>query len=302
MDLKSLKVFVEVVECQSFSLAADHLCMTQPTLSKSLSQLEAELETALFKRGEAGRKRDVELTYTGELIYQHALNMLQEQQKIYATLDQVKNLQYGKLTLGLPPVCSVLLSPLIALFHQQYPEIQLNFLEVGALGIEQAIADKSIDVGILLENFRPNFQAIPVLDSPMCLITSHQSKWQNQHTVALHALKDESFLFYSDTFRLNHRIIQACRLAGFEPKVVCKSSQWDFIARMVALNMGVALLPEIYCQQLDPSELHMATLQDSDLHWTLSMAWNTSVAMSPATRAWLNIVEQHKDQLFTFKK
>jgi len=297
MDLKSLKIFVETVNSQSFSLAAVRLFMTQPTLSKIIKSLEEELGTALFKKGEAGRKREVVLTYTGELIYQHALNILSEHEKIYNTIEQVKLLKKGKLTLGLPPLGSVLFSSLIALFHKQHPDIQLSFLEVGSNSIEEAIADKRIDVGILLGNFRPTFASIPVVDSAMCLLSIKDSQWRNRKTVNLVELKEESFLLFSDTFTLNSMIIKAANTVGFEPKVVCKSSQWDFIAKMVESNMGVALLPQIYCQQLDQEKFNTAVLENPGLNWTLSMAWNTTIAMSPATRAWLNIVKDHKQKI-----
>lgn len=297
MDLKSLKIFVETVNSQSFSLAAVRLFMTQPTLSKIIKSLEEELGTALFKKGEAGRKREVVLTYTGELIYQHALNILSEHEKIYNTIEQVKLLKKGKLTLGLPPLGSVLFSSLIALFHKQHPDIQLSFLEVGSNSIEEAIADKRIDVGILLGNFRPTFASIPVVDSAMCLLSIKDSQWRNRKTVNLIELKEESFLLFSDSFTLNSMIIKAANTVGFEPKVVCKSSQWDFIAKMVESNMGVALLPQIYCQQLDQEKFNTAVLENPGLNWTLSMAWNTTIAMSPATRAWLNIVKDHKQKI-----
>ena len=297
MDLKSLKIFVETVNSQSFSLAAVRLFMTQPTLSKIIKSLEEELGTALFKKGEAGRKREVVLTYTGELIYQHALNILSEHEKIYNTIEQVKLLKKGKLTLGLPPLGSVLFSSLIALFHKQHPDIQLSFLEVGSNSIEEAIADKRIDVGILLGNFRPTFASILVVDSAMCLLSIKDSQWRNRKTVNLIELKEESFLLFSDTFTLNSMIIKAANTVGFEPKVVCKSSQWDFIAKMVESNMGIALLPQIYCQQLDQEKFNTAVLENPGLNWTLSMAWNTTIAMSPATRAWLNIVKDHKQKI-----
>lgn len=297
MDLKSLKIFVETVNSQSFSLAAVRLFMTQPTLSKIIKSLEEELGTALFKKGEAGRKREVVLTYTGEQIYQHALNILSEHEKIYNTIEQVKLLKKGKLTLGLPPLGSVLFSSLIALFHKQHPDIQLSFLEVGSNSIEEAIADKRIDVGILLGNFRPTFASIPVVDSAMCLLSIKDSQWRNRKTVNLIELKEESFLLFSDTFTLNSMIIKAANTVGFEPKVVCKSSQWDFIAKMVESNMGIALLPQIYCQQLDQEKFNTAVLENPGLNWTLSMAWNTTIAMSPATRAWLNIVKDHKQKI-----
>lgn len=297
MDIKALKVFVEIVNCRSFTLAAEHLFITQPTISKTIKNLEEDLGTALFKKGESGRKREVVLTYEGELIYQHALKMLNEQKQLLESLDQVKNLKKGQLITGLPPLGSVLLSPLIALFHQNYPDIQLKFLEVGANGIEEAIADKSIDVGILLGNLRPNFAAIPVLDSPMCLLAKKNSHWDYRDSVDLMELSEETFLLYADSFTLNKMIIQAANSIGFDPKVVCKSSQWDFIAKMVEFNMGIAILPKIYCEQLDRDKFCWTVLSKPQLNWTLSMAWNTSVAMSPATKAWLNIVDLHRDKI-----
>ncbi|MDQ9022509.1 LysR family transcriptional regulator [Acinetobacter sichuanensis] len=297
MDLKNLKIFVTVVESKSFSIAAERLFLTQPTISKAIASLEIDLATALFKKGEAGRKRDVQLTYTGELIYQHAQTILAEQQKIYDTIQQVQSLNKGKLTIGLPPLGSVLLSSLIALFHKKYPEIELKFLEVGANGVEEAIAAKTVDVGILLGNLRPNFSAIPVADSAMCLLSAKDSVWKNRTSVDLIELKGESFLLYADTFMLNKVILDAANTVGFEPRVVCKSGQWDFISKMVELNMGLALLPKIYCDQLNPEHFNVAFLCNPNLHWTLSMAWNTSVAMSPATRAWLNIVDENRDKI-----
>ncbi len=297
MDLKSLKIFVEIVQNRSFSLAAEHLFMTQPTLSKAIRSLEEELGTALFKKGEAGRKREVTLTYTGELIYQHALKMLAEQKNIYETIEQIQSLKKGKLTLGLPPLGSILISPLIALFHKKYPEIQLNFLEVGGNSIEEAIANKQIDVGVLLHNLRPDFAFIPVVSSPMCVLSIKESHWKNKEKVSMIELKEESFLLFSDTFTLNNMIIQAANSVGFEPNVVCKSSQWDFIAKMIESNMGIALLPQIYCEQLDLNKYNISLLENPNLTWQLSMAWNTTVAMSPATRAWLNIVEDNKQRI-----
>ena len=50
MELKSLKVFVEIIRCQSFSQAAERLFLTQPAVSKAIAQLENELGCELFKR------------------------------------------------------------------------------------------------------------------------------------------------------------------------------------------------------------------------------------------------------------
>lgn len=297
MDMKSLKIFVTIVQKQSFSHAAEALFVTQPTISKIIRQLEDEIGVPLFHRGDAGRKREAQLTYMGEQIYQHALVILNEQQRMLDTVAQVRALKQGKLTLGLPPLASVLFSRLIASFHKKYPNIELSFFEVGATGIEDAILKKQVDVGIILGHLKPVLSGIPVMDSPLCLLSKKESQWRNRETVSLDELKEESFLLYADTFTLNNIIIQAANFVGFEPNVVCKSSQWDFIAKMVDTDVGIAILPKIYCEQLEAEKYNVSMIENPNLNWTLNMAWNTTVAMSPATRAWLEIIEENKDQI-----
>jgi len=290
-------MFVKIVQLQSFTRTAEEMCVTQPTISKAIHHLEQEIGVPLFHKGEAGRKRDVSLTYTGEQVYQYALTILEQQQQIFATVNKIKQLKQGKLTLGLPPLGSVLLSSLIAKFHKQYPDIELSFLEVGASAIEEAILAKKVDVGILLGHLKPVLSGIPIMDSPMCLLSRKETQWKAKKTVQLIELKEESFLLYDDSFSLNNMIIQAANHAGFEPKVICKSSQWDFIAKMVESDVGIALLPKIYCEQLDQTKYNVSVLESPNLNWTLSMAWNTTVAMNPATRAWLKIIEQNQDKI-----
>jgi len=290
-------MFVKIVQLQSFTRTAEEMCVTQPTISKAIHHLEQEIGVPLFHKGEAGRKRDVSLTYTGEQVYQHALTILEQQQQILATVNKIRQLKQGKLTLGLPPLGSVLLSSLIAKFHKQYPDIELSFLEVGASAIEEAILAKKVDVGILLGHLKPVLSGIPIMDSPLCLLSRKETQWKAKKTVQLIELREESFLLYDDSFSLNNMIIQAANHAGFEPKVVCKSSQWDFIAKMVESDVGIALLPKIYCEQLDQTKYNVSVLESPNLNWTLSMAWNTTVAMNPATRAWLKIIEHNQDKI-----
>ena len=298
VDIKTLNMLVEVVRRQSFSAAAEHLCLTQPTISKAMNGLEQDLGVSLFQKGEAGRKREVTLTYMGELIYQHAQNILAEQQQLYATVAQVGSLKKGKLTLGLPPLGSVLLSGLIARFHTAYPDIQLIFLEVGANGIEQALADKSIDVGIVLgAQLRPGLAGISIIESPMVVMSHEHSTWRGRETIALSELQHEPFLLYADTFTLNNLIVQAAHHAGFEPKVVCKSSQWEFMVKLVESNMGIALLPQVFAEQVGHLHIRQAKLVEPQINWHLSMAWNTTVALSPAAQAWIDIIKAHRQHI-----
>lgn len=81
MNLKQLEAFVCVAEVKSFSQAAKKLYLTQPTVSAHIHSLEKELGARLFIR----TTKDVELSQSGELLYDNARKMLQLE-KIFSAI------------------------------------------------------------------------------------------------------------------------------------------------------------------------------------------------------------------------
>nr|3M1E_A Chain A, HTH-type transcriptional regulator benM [Acinetobacter baylyi ADP1]4IHS_A Chain A, HTH-type transcriptional regulator BenM [Acinetobacter baylyi ADP1]4IHS_B Chain B, HTH-type transcriptional regulator BenM [Acinetobacter baylyi ADP1]4IHS_C Chain C, HTH-type transcriptional regulator BenM [Acinetobacter baylyi ADP1]4IHS_D Chain D, HTH-type transcriptional regulator BenM [Acinetobacter baylyi ADP1]4IHT_A Chain A, HTH-type transcriptional regulator BenM [Acinetobacter baylyi ADP1]4IH len=72
MELRHLRYFVAVVEEQSFTKAADKLCIAQPPLSRQIQNLEEELGIQLLERG----SRPVKTTPEGHFFYQYAIKLL----------------------------------------------------------------------------------------------------------------------------------------------------------------------------------------------------------------------------------
>ena len=74
MRLEQLRIFVEVAETQSMRTAGEHLFVTPQHISKSIKQLEDELQTPLFKRSKHG----VFLTKNGEAAYHLAKEVVEK--------------------------------------------------------------------------------------------------------------------------------------------------------------------------------------------------------------------------------
>ena len=84
MDLKQLQYFVVSVESGSFKKAAEMLYTTQPHISKSIKNLETELNVQLLER----KARGVEVTESGKKIYEYACNMLVDASRIHAAVEE----------------------------------------------------------------------------------------------------------------------------------------------------------------------------------------------------------------------
>ena len=72
MDLKDLRCIVTVAETRNITHAAEKLYMTQPALSRTISNLERELELQLFDRS----ARPIALTQAGEVFFERAQRMI----------------------------------------------------------------------------------------------------------------------------------------------------------------------------------------------------------------------------------
>ncbi|MCH7382637.1 LysR substrate-binding domain-containing protein [Acinetobacter dispersus] len=294
LSFKSLQCFVTLVKTQSFTRTAEQLYLTQPTISKILQQLEQQLQVQLLVKPEHGRKRQVELTEIGQRIYQHALELLQAEQNIFLEIENYQQLKTGTLKLGVPPLGSQLLTTALFDYHQQWPEIELSFLEVGSKGIEQALMNNELDVGVLLHPFDQQiFNSIELCDYPLMVLLRRDAAWVTRKKIHLEELQHQSFLMFPENFSLNRIILDACQQHGFYPSIACRTSQWNLLADMVLQRMGIALLPQYYTDMLDPDLFAAIPLEKPNIQWHLAMAWKKNLPVSPAVQAWLNVIDQH---------
>ncbi|OUY08330.1 LysR family transcriptional regulator [Acinetobacter populi] len=298
VSLKLLQCFVTLVDTKSFTRTAELLYLTQPTISKNLQQLEQELQVELLVKSDHARKRQIELTEIGERIYQHALEMLQIEHDLRQDIKNYSALKVGTLQMGVPPLGAQLLTSALFEFHRQWPQIKLSFLEVGSKGIEQALLNNELDVGVLLEPIQHDiFNHVELCDYPLMVVLRHDSQWAKRSSIALEELRHQAFLLFQENFSLNEVILNACLDKGFEPNIVCRSSQWGLLADMVYQRMGVALLPKYYTQMLDPQKFAAVTLEQPEIRWHLVMAWKKNMIISPAVAAWIAVLRQHFKQL-----
>ncbi|MDH0562406.1 LysR family transcriptional regulator [Acinetobacter courvalinii] len=294
LSFKSLQCFVTLVKTKSFTRTAEQLYLTQPTISKILQQLEEQLQVQLLVKPEHGRKRQVELTEIGQRIYQHALELLQAEQNIFLEIENYQQLKTGTLKLGVPPLGSQLLTTALFDYHQQWPEIELAFLEVGSKGIEQALLNNELDVGVLLHPFDEHiFNSIELCNYPLMVLLRHDATWATRKKIHLEELQHQSFLMFPENFSLNRIILDACEQHGFYPSIACRTSQWNLLADMVLQRMGIALLPQYYTDMLDPDLFAAIPLEKPNIQWHLAMAWKKNLSVSPAVQAWLHVIDQH---------
>lgn len=148
MELRVLRYFLAVVREGGVNRAAEALHITQPTLSRQISQLEDELGVKLFERG----ARKTTLTDEGVLLRRRAEEILALADKTAQELIEQEALVEGRISIGTGELAAVQLLPeLIKTFREKYPLVSYDIFTANADVVKEQMEKGLIDIGILLE-------------------------------------------------------------------------------------------------------------------------------------------------------
>jgi DNA-binding transcriptional LysR family regulator len=289
MELRTLRAFVEVVRQGGFTPAAKKVFATQSTISKAIKQLEDEIGVPLLDR--IGHRSQP--TAAGEIVYQRALRMLTERDDLIAELDELRGLKRGTLRLGLPPVgSSTLFAPLFATYRSRYPGIDIRLVEHGSDRLDELLASGEIELAASLLPVAEGLQWQEVRREPLSVLISDRHELSRRRSLDLPALRDLPFILFESGFALNRIILDACRRHGFEPAVVGRSSQIDFIVELAAAGLGIGFLPRMIAEQRKNPSLKRIPLAEPQTDWHMAMTWRRGGYLSHAAKAWLELVQQ----------
>ena len=143
MDLKQLNAFIAIADLKSFSAAAAITGLSQPSLSRQLKQLEADMGVILVDR----YHRPLQLTEAGQFFYDKVSVVLTELNTI-TSMTQRLSAPSTALNIGFVP--SVLyghLPEIIASLKQQSPDIEVNLKDISSYQQLEALKSGEIDIG-----------------------------------------------------------------------------------------------------------------------------------------------------------
>lgn len=265
--------------------AADILHISQPALSKMVKGLEEELGMTLIIR----TNKSSQVTDAGKIVMEYAIKMNALLNEMNVTLSDMTNLQHGSLHIGIPPIAGSLYFPkVIAEFHKAFPKIKINITEFTAPKLTKKVLEGEIELGIaVLPMDEAGFQLYPIISEEMKLLVHYEHPLTKKNNVHLKELENEEFIFYHEDFALHDIVWRQCINEGFAPNILFKSSQWDFMAEMVAANLGVTILPESICSRVDHQHIKIINLTPAT-PWDLAVITKKDKYISNAARIFID--------------
>ncbi len=194
MDIRQIEYFTEVAKQLSFTKAASVLHVSQPSISKAIQNLEAELGVPLFYRS----SKQLELTDAGQAVLINAQHVLAAFKNLRSELTDLMDLKKGEIRIGIPPIVGVeFFSKLISQYKERYPYIEIILTEVGIKKIRQGVEAGELDIGLIcnLSVRNDNLESIGILKDPLKLIVHRDHPLASESFVELSRLEKETLLF-----------------------------------------------------------------------------------------------------------
>jgi len=181
-----------VADKSSFSLAAEVLDLTQPTISFQVASLEQELGTRLCDRG----GRNTSLTKSGEVLYRYAVQIIDLTVEAQQAIERLHGLLSGEITLGASTIPGAyILPPLLKRFKENYPGIDIRLIVGDTREITTRVLHNELEIGVVGASEKSDQLVFDrfVTDNLILAVPAH-TDWSASDTVTLEVLRQVPFV------------------------------------------------------------------------------------------------------------
>jgi LysR family hydrogen peroxide-inducible transcriptional activator len=243
MEFHQLRYVCAIAETGSFSRAAEHCHVTQPSLSQQVLKLEEDLGAKLFDR----LGRSVRLTEAGRAFLPHARSVLHQMEAARIGVADKSTDVRGSVAVGVIPTITPYLMPgYAARFARQYSEARLRIVEETTPVLVESLRNLSIDLAVLALPLRyREFELFPLRTEPLFAVLPKDHPRATAKSLALKDLRGESFVMLRDGHCFRGLSVAVCARARVAPRIAFESDQFSSLLGMVAAGVGVTLVPEM---------------------------------------------------------
>jgi len=254
MTIVQLEYAVAVDTYRSFVLAAEKCFVTQPTLSMQIQKLEEQLEVKLFDRS----RQPVIPTDIGIEIIEQARILLQESYKIKEIIEERKGELVGELKIGvIPTIAPYLLPQVIGGFMKKYPKVKLTISELTTETIIQQLKVNLLDCGILATPLHESgLTERPVFYENFVSYMSKHSPIFKKKAITTNDLDIDNLWLLNEGHCMRNQVLSICKHKNSnDAKLEYNTGSIETLIKMVDLNDGITILPELSLQDFSVKQL-----------------------------------------------
>jgi DNA-binding transcriptional LysR family regulator len=293
--LRQLQYFVAVAEQGSVSRAAQHLSISQSSVTEAIKELESDLGVELFER----HPRGLAITHRGHQFLRHATKILSDVSDARRTFFEDQSPTTGRLQLGVTSlVAGYVLSDILARYRRAHPAVEITTLEDNGDYLEHLLVGGKLDVAVMVTS---NLRDRMALQSEILEVSSYRLWLPLGHSlnaaeiISINDIAGETLIMLS-VDEIEENTGQLLSAIGAKPHVAFRTRSVEAVRSLVATGAGVALLPDLIYR---PWSLEGDRIESRDISGPLpvvqvGIVWRRGSGLPQAARDFIGIAQSQR--------
>ena len=266
LELLQLKYFQVVARLEHISKAAEELYVSQPALSKTISQLEKELGIRLFDRN----GKYIKLNRYGKAFCAKVERALKTLEDAKHELKDMSNDPCEEIRLVVL-ASSHLLPELLSRFREQYPQVRFRLMQHLTNSYSQPDFDLCISAFPLTTR---QIEHTPLLRESILLAVPLDHHLAKQSRVKLNELKNEKFIVLKKGKELRKITDLICKEQNFVPQITFESDDPATVRGLIRAKQGIGFIPEVTWGGSTGKDVKLLKIEEETFERTIFLAWN----------------------------
>ncbi len=240
VTLRQLRTFKTVADLNSFSLAAQRLKLSQPSISYQVKELEEALGVPLLDR--LGKR--VQLTEAGTLLYGYARRMLDVLDEATIAIEEMRGIQRGNLRVGASTTVGIYLLPAaLGAFKKLHPGLVIS-LEIGLRArVQEQVLRNELDLAVVGPASKdPELAIIPFISDELVVVAPANHPLASRRGLTLKDLAGQPFVMREPASGSRLSLEKAARKAGAKLSVAMELGSNGAIKHAVESGLGLAVI------------------------------------------------------------
>ena len=295
MHIETLKIFCDLVDLQSFSLAAERNFITQSAVSQQIRSLEDKFKRKLLERVRG--RREVKLTPAGDVFFREAKKVLDA----YAELQESLRGLVGKIGGTVKVACtySVGLHEMpqkVGEFMSKFPSARIDLEYSRTTKVVRDVMSGAVELGILaFPEPRRGLTIVPMPSDRMVLTCPPDHKLAKRAQIKTKDLLGLSFVQFERDTPTRKATDKILKQAGVEIKKAAEFDNIETIKRAVEVGFGVAILPLASVLEEERSgSLAIVKLAEKEWVRPVGVIYRSDRTLSLAAKKFVQLLETHE--------
>jgi len=284
ITLKQLRAFVAVLECRSFSEAADSMHLSQAALSALVKELETRLGVRLFDRS----TRNVSPSAAGVSFEPMAHRVLSCVDEALEAIANLKELRRGLVRVAAPETLSCTLLPeLIQDYGERHPGIDIRFEDVPIEQVLDGLLRGSVDIGFGPEGVLVDdaIEVHMIRVDPLWVALRNDDPLADGESVNWKDLREQPLISYMPNLAINvlsqvpHR---------YHPRTIVPVHRVNTALSLLRVRSGWAICPSMARSLVEGFGLAFRPLRQPAVTWRIAAFARNRAALSNAAESFLD--------------